>query len=218
MITIEVIGMNHYMLGDYSAATTKHIANLYEVGEEEIFFHSGDLRLYHNGVDQTSWHTLVRVHAPKKFEIFEKNVANYLLTSLVDYILNAHIEFVYFDETHTYEHLNKEYPAFFPKDESDDEYIEEDYEDDEDFSDEELFEGNAFEGFEEKLAQKMAHQDNEVKMCECGHQHECCNHTSPACGVVCECGERCSHHNHHDHDHECCCGNDCGCSHHKHHN
>ncbi|MCH5180213.1 MAG: hypothetical protein J1F32_03245 [Erysipelotrichales bacterium] len=219
MITIEVIGMNHYMLSDYSHMHTKQIANLFETSENEIFFYSGDLKLFHDGVDQTSWHTLVRIHAPKKYEPFEKNVAKYLLDTLTDYILNAHIEFTYFDEHHSYEKLNHEYAPFFPREESDEEYVEEDYEEDEDFSDEELFEGNAFEGFEEKLKARQSESDEE-KMCECGHQHVCCNGKSPACGKFCACGERCSN-CHHAHDHECCedddCDCDCGCDHDHHH-
>lgn len=221
MITIEVIGMNHYMLSDYSHMHTKQIANLFETSEEEIFFHSGDLRLFHDGVDQTSWHTLVRIYAPSKYHAFEKNVAKYILDTITDYILNAHLEFIYLEEAHTYEKLNREYAPFFPREESDEEYIEEDYEENEDFSDEELFEGNAFAGFEEKLqAKAQKAEKEEVKMCECGHQHECCQGTSPGCGKICICGERClttkhkrseycegeeceegDHHCHHGHHH-----------------
>lgn len=213
MITIEVIGMNHYMLMDYSKMHTKQIANLFETSEDEIFFHSGDLRLFHAGVDQTSWHVLMRVYAPHKYHPFEANVAKYLIESMLDYILNAHVQFVYVDEGHYYEKLNNDYPAFFPdephdEDDYDENEDEENIDDDEDFSDEELFEGNAFAGFEEKMKQKA----NEEKMCECGHQHVCCNGKSAGCGKVCVCGERClttkhhdEHHNNHDHDHHECC-------------
>ena len=72
-------------------------------------------------------------------------------------------------------------------DDYDEDEDEEDIDEDEDFSDEELFEGNAFAGFEEKMKQKA----NEEKMCECGHQHVCCNGKSAGCGKVCVCGERC---------------------------
>ncbi len=211
MITIEVIGMNHYMLGDYSHMHTRAIANLFEVDESEVYFYSGDLKLFHDGVDQTSWHTLIRVHAPKKYEPFEKNVAKYLLDTMTDYILNAHVEFNYFDEKHTYDKLNHDYAPFFPREEDDDQ--EEDYEEDEDFSDEELFEGNAFEGFKEKLKEKQ--NNHAEKMCECGHQHVCCEGKSPACGKVCACGDRCATTAHH-HNHECGHG-ECECRHqHKH--
>lgn len=221
MITIEVIGMNHYMLSDYSRMHTKQIANLYETSEGEIFFHSGDLRLFHDGVDQTSWHTLVRIYAPTKFHSFEKNVAKYLLDTLTDYILNAHLEFIYIEEAHTYEKLNSEYAAFFPREESDEKYVEEDFDEEEDFSDEEMFEGNAFEGFEEKLISK-ANDNKEKKICECGHQHECCQATSPGCGKVCVCGERCQTNKHNKSE---CCECDeceeqeshCHCGHHHEH-
>ena len=222
MITIEVIGMNHYMLADYSHMHTKGIANIFETKESEIFFHSGDLRLYHDGVDQTSWHTLIKVHAPRKYEAFEAVAAKYLLESFTDYILNAHVEFYYFDEKHSYEKLNNEYAQFFPREEVDEEDEDYDGEENEDFSDEELFEGNAFAGFEDKLKEqeKKKNKEPEKKMCECGHQHECCNGTSPACGKVCVCGERCLTDEHH-HEHCECCEDDCDdehdcCSHHNH--
>lgn len=208
MITIEVIGMNHYMLGDFSKMHTKKIADLFETSEDEIYFYCGDTKLFHQGVDQTSWHTLMRVHAPHKYHPFEENVAKYLLVSMTDYILNAHVEFVYFEEEHSYNKKNTDYPDFFPEEKYEDEYEEEDYEEDEDFSDEELFEGNAFEGFEEKLKEgkKDKEKEDHKHMCECGHQHECCEGRSPGCGKVCACGERCHDECHH-HEHHCDCKN-----------
>lgn len=128
MITILILGLDQYVVGHYSKDATPNIANLLETSEEEINFYSPyESLLFHNGVEQTSWNTLVYVKLPQKYEPFEHALADYLLETLKDFTINVEVNFEYIKEGKTYEYINHDYPRFLTEsnfreesDESDD--------------------------------------------------------------------------------------------------
>ena len=144
MITIQILGLDQYVVGHYSKDTTANIANLLETNEEEINFYSPyESLLFHNGVEQTSWNTLVYVKLPKKYEIFEHKLADYLIETLKDFTINVEINFEYIDEGKTYLFINHDYPRF-------------------------LTEENIHDG-EENEDENGEHEEHE---CSCGHHHD----------------------------------------------
>ena len=165
MITISVLGLDQYAVGHYSKIHTKNLASLFETSEDNISFYAPNSYVFHNGVEQTSWNTIVRIHAPHKYECFESKVAKYILNTLKEFTINLSIEFYYYEESHHYSYLNKEYPHFI----TDDNIV--DVEEDELAEGEELCEENMFEGFEEKL-EEAAHNHEEHHCC-CGGNHHC---------------------------------------------
>ncbi len=113
MVTIEVLGLDQYVVGHYSKDCTADIANILETSEDEINFYSPcDSLLFHDGVEQTSWNTLVVVRIPKKYELFESKLADYLLETLRDFSINVEINFEYIAEGKTYSFVNSDYPRF----------------------------------------------------------------------------------------------------------
>lgn len=166
MITISILGLDQYVVGHYSGDNTKNLANLYEVSEDDISFYAPNCYMFHNGVEQTSWNTLVRVHAPEKYKVFESKISQYLLNTLKNFSINVAVEFFYYDGDHRYEYINKAYPRFL----SEDNLVNVEEEELEDG--EELYEGNIFEGYEDKLEE--AYQESEEcddDECECHHHH-----------------------------------------------
>lgn len=166
MITIQVLGLDQYVIGHYSKDSTADIANLLETSEDEINFYApNDSLLFHKGVEQTSWNTLVYVKAPKKYEVFEDKLANYLITTLKDFSINLEINFEYIAEGKSYEYINSDYPRFLTEknimqvnmDDSDEDDETEDGSDPRDRSDldynnpDELYLGDAFEGHQGEL-------------------------------------------------------------------
>ncbi|MCQ2801372.1 MAG: hypothetical protein MJ222_01790 [Bacilli bacterium] len=186
MITITIYGLDQFTVGHYSREHTANLAQLFETKGENISFYSPNAYVFHNGVEQTSWNAIVKVNAPEKFEVLEEKVAKYLMETLKEFSINLSVEFYYYHSHHRYEHINKEYPRFI----TDDNLVNVE-ESDED----ELYEGNVFEGMEEKLeaayAEKEAHECNcHGDYCDCDDDCECeCEDEE------CECGE-----------HECHCG------------
>lgn len=157
MITISVLGLDQYVVGHYSKDHTKNIASLFEVGDEKVSFYAPNAYMFHEGVEQTSWDTIVRVHAPCKFRIFEDKVSKYLIQTLKEFTINLAIEFYYYEDENRHEYINTEYPRFLSEDNVvnvEEESLEEG---------EELCEENMFKDFEEKLGEKE---------CSCTHHHK----------------------------------------------
>ncbi len=169
MVTISIYGLDQYTIGHYSKDHTKNLANLFEVSEDNVSFYAPDAYVFHNGVEQTSWNAIVKVNAPEHCENNEKAIAKYLIETLKEFSVHLQVEFYYYHSHHHYEHINKDYPRFIKEDNlvnvEEDEY------------DGELYEGNIFEGFEEKLEEASKRKEEEAK-----HHHDC------------DCG--CDHHKH----------------------
>lgn len=174
MITIQVLGLDQYVVGHYSKDCSADIANLLETNLDEINFYSPcDSLLFHNGVEQTSWNTLVFVKIPSKYKPFEDKLAHYLLETLKDFSINVEVNFEYIEEGRTYAYINDDYPRYLTEDnfsnEDDDSFDEEgechddcchhdhDEADPRDRADldynnpDELYLGDAFEGHQDEL-------------------------------------------------------------------
>lgn len=158
MITIQILGLDHFVVGQYSREHTGNIAQLFETEDQNVSFLSSDGVYFHEGVEQSSWNALVLVRCPHRHEACESAVADYLLKTLTLYSINVQVEFVYFHDHSYYESISSAYPRFISADQIRD--VSGDYGDEEEEapspeeeapSEEELFTGNAFEDFEERL-------------------------------------------------------------------
>lgn len=145
MITITLIGLDQYTVAHYSKDHTKNLADLFETSEENILFVATDSLTFYKGVDQPSWNSIVRVNAPTKFEAVSKTVAKYLISTLKDFSINLAVEFYFYHDHDRYEHINPDYPRFLTEDNI------ANVEEEELPEGEELYEGNIFEGYQDKL-------------------------------------------------------------------
>ncbi len=163
MVIISIYGLDQYVVGRYSKEHSANISSLLEVGEDDLVFYSPNAYVFHNGVEQTSWNTIVKVNAPEECEKLEDKVANYLIQTLKEFSIHLVVEFSYYHKHHRYEYVNKEYPRYISEENvvnaEDEEYQEGD----------EIYEGNMFEGFEEKYEEAHHHCDGEH--CDCKHKH-----------------------------------------------
>ncbi len=178
MITIQILGLDQFVVGHYSKDHTENIANLLEVDEEEVNFYAPNSMVFHKGVEQTSWNTIVNVLCPHRFESFEKALSDYLLRTLCEFSIHLTIVFTYYHDHSEYVYLNDKYPRYLKGENIKEAEVSFEFgmpdmgEDDDDEADEhehcehhhheeeeeEVFLGNAFEGFEEDLEKK--HRDN----------------------------------------------------------
>ncbi len=169
MVTLTFLGLDQFVVGHYSKDHTKALANLFEVEEDDLDFVAPNNMVFHNGVEQTSWNVTVKVFAPEECQPLEGKVAKYLLDTVKDFAINVRVVFEYFHEHRIHESLNPDYPRFITEsnivsDEYDPGFDDEDGDmpdprdrADLDPNDEnQLFLGNAFEGFEEKLEKARA--------------------------------------------------------------
>jgi hypothetical protein len=156
MITISILGLDQYIVGRYSKDHTGNLASIFEIEEDEICFYAPSAYIFHNGVEQTSWQTIVKISAPTKYKVLQKNVADYLLKTLAEFSINITVEFNYFEKDNEFSKVNSEYPRYI----SDDNVAEIEDEGEEELTDADLlnedkvYTGNAFAHFEEKNKEK----------------------------------------------------------------
>src|SRR5574344_1118069 len=117
MITICILGLDQYVVGHYSKDHTGNLANLFETSPDDVNFYAPQSMVFHDGVEQTSWNTIVIVKAPHRYEVVESKIADYLIKTLSEFTINLEVEFQYFEEGHHYQHINETYPRFI-KDEN----------------------------------------------------------------------------------------------------
>lgn len=157
MITIKIFGLDPYMLTEVSNDITIKLAQLYEVKKDEISFISSEGVYLHEGVDQTSYNVYVEVNAPHELEVLEEDAFKIITNYLKLVAINIKCVFYYFEAHHFHSFNNEEYPSFLKDIETtsefneDEEEVLEDLKNDKMPSDDDLFLGNAFEGFEDKL-------------------------------------------------------------------
>lgn len=112
MITISVLGLDQYVVGHYAKDHTANIAALYETSADDVSFYAPSAYLFHAGVEQTSWDTLVRVLAPQKYLKKEDSISRYILRTLKDFSINVTVIFEYYEEEHRHFFRNEKYPRF----------------------------------------------------------------------------------------------------------
>lgn len=151
MITITINGLDQFVVGRLSRDLTKSLANLYEVKEEDINFVAPNSMVFHDGVEQTSWHVLVTVSAPKKVQVIQKQVAEFLIESIKDVAIHVEVLFAYYLADEHIERINHDYPRFITEENivNVDEEADHNHEDDD-----ELYDGDIFNELEGKVKGK----------------------------------------------------------------
>jgi len=159
MINLSFYGIDPYLLRGLSKDLTKPLANLCECKEEDILFVGSECLICHDGVEQNTWYSLVRVELPDNLHSLESKIFDLIKTYTTTCTINVEVYFIYYHLHSKYVHLNPDYPRFIDEsneviyDQQEINYEEDEHECDHDHEhdEEELFEGNAFEGFEDKI-------------------------------------------------------------------
>ena len=116
MITLTIYGLDQFVVGRLSREMTHNLADLYEVSEDDINFIAPNNMVFHYGVDQTSWNTLVKVNAPKKVMVLQDDAARLIMDMIQGPTINVAVEFYYYSEDNRYEKINEDYPRFITDD------------------------------------------------------------------------------------------------------
>jgi hypothetical protein len=182
MITISVLGLDQFVVGHYSKDNSANLVNLFECGEEDLNFYAPNSMVFHNGIEQTSWNTIIIVRAAEKYRFAEDKVAKYLLKTFSQFSIHVQVQFEYISEAATYEQINDDYPRYIrednivkTEDEGDDDMNDSDEDDSEpnpadhaelDPNDpNQIYLGNVFADFDKKVAEqeKESHSSTDNK-------------------------------------------------------
>ncbi len=112
MVTINIYGLDQFVVGELSARISKDIAKLYEMDEDEIHFISTNNMVFHEGNEQTSWRVFVEVTAPKKVEVLQEQMFMLLKHHISEVAIHLDVLFKYYSVDHHLNSRNNEYPLF----------------------------------------------------------------------------------------------------------
>lgn len=112
MITVNVYGLDQFVVGDVSIPLTKNLAKVYEISEDDINFISSNNMVFHAGVEQTSWRVIVELNVPKKLEVLQDQALEVLNHYLSEVSINIEVFFHYYLYDHHASHVNKDYPLY----------------------------------------------------------------------------------------------------------
>ena len=146
MVYIKVVGLDQFIVGRVSRDYTDKIANLYEMDEDEVNFVAPNCMIFHRGVEQTSWHVLVNVMAPKKVLVLQDQMSDLIKAAFANVTINLDIVFSYYSEDDYDFYRNNDYPRYISEDNIVDDEVE--YED---VDDDEIFDGDIFASVKTKL-------------------------------------------------------------------
>lgn len=153
MINIHIYGLDQFLVGDLSKEITPLLAKLYEVSEDEINFIVSNNMVFHNGVEQTSWRTIIKVEAPEELEKVQKQASDILLHCLDEISIHVELLFIYFCRHDHFEKINPDYPKYLTEENTVNIDTEYDENMEEGEGDDEIYTGDIFED------------------CKCGHNH-----------------------------------------------
>ena len=150
MVFVEIFGIDPYMLRQVSRDLTPKLAKICETDENSISFYAPEGLLVHNGVEQNAWNITIKVFMNYKYQIHRKEIIDLLVSSFSKIAIHITVAFTYHQKEEVYGFVNSDYPLFLTEnnivDEDDEEFEDDDVDDLND-----VFSGNAFEGFEDKL-------------------------------------------------------------------
>ncbi len=154
MILISIFGLDQFVVGKYSSEHTENLALAFECSEDEINFYAPYSMIFHKGVEQTSWNSLVVVSLEEKYRPFEEKAVDYIFKTLKDFCIHIEIRFDYHANGSAYKLINDDYPLYLTENNIV-EAEEETFEEDNLPNDDELYTGNVFEGMEDKLEKAL---------------------------------------------------------------
>ena len=148
MITVNIYGLDQFVVGDVSIPLSKNLAKIYEVSEDDINFISSNNMVFHAGVEQTSWRVIVELNVPKKLEVLQDQALQVINHYLSEVAINIETFFHYYSSGHHALHVNKDYPLYLEEQkeiEYETEYSEELEEGE---GEDEIYTGDIFEGLD----------------------------------------------------------------------
>ena len=146
MITVNIYGLDQFLVGDLSVQLGKDLAKLYEVDEDDINFVAPNAMVFHQRAEQTSWRVIVEVNVPKKLEVLQEQATQVIVHHIKQIAIHVEILFKYYLSDHHHLEINEEYPLYL--EEQPDVEIETEYPDDieEGEGEDEIYTGDIFEG------------------------------------------------------------------------
>jgi len=142
---IEIFGLDKYVVATLSEQLHLPIIKLTKVNENNLFFSVFESMIFHQGVDQNAWHTIIRIFLVETDMKYQEELKSLFIEALKDQTIHLHFEFYPQSKQNIHHVIREDYPLFVS--ESNEVKIEEELTP----SNQDIFHGNVFEGKEKDL-------------------------------------------------------------------
>jgi hypothetical protein len=142
---IEIFGLDKYVVATLSDQLHLPLIKLTKVNENDLFFSVFESMIFHRGVDQNAWHTIIRIFLVDSEMKYQEEMKTLFIEALKDQTIHLHFEFYPQSKQNIHHVIRDDYPLFVS--ESNEVKIEEEVEP----LQQEIFHGNVFEGKEKDL-------------------------------------------------------------------
>ena len=112
MITISLLGLDPFISQQVSASIMKPLCQALGCSKDEIMVFAPEGFLFHGADDQTDYHVLARVSAPKRYMAQQDKAATAITSGLQRHAIHVAVEFSYFEDKDRYEAFSADYPRF----------------------------------------------------------------------------------------------------------
>lgn len=142
---IEIFGIDKYVVATLSEQLHSSLVKLTKVDENDLFFSAFETMIFHRGVDQNAWHTVIRIFLVDSQMIYQEEIKKLFIEALKDQTIHLHFEFYPQLRQNIHHVIREDYPLFVS--ESNEVKVEQEL----DPQTQEIFHGNVFEGKEKDL-------------------------------------------------------------------
>jgi hypothetical protein len=142
---IEIFGLDKYVVATLSEQLHVPLIKLTKVNEKDLFFSVFESMIFHQGVDQNAWHTIIRIFLVESDMKYQEEMKTLFIEALKDQTIHLHFEFYPQSKQNIHHVIREDYPLFVA--ESNAVKIEEELTP----STQDIFHGNVFEGKEKDL-------------------------------------------------------------------
>lgn len=149
MVIVNFSGLDIFLVGELNKAVHSKVAAAYGLDDEDVIFKASDSFIFYKGTEQTSFNLLIKIDAPEEYVDSEEMVASILMEASKNYSVHVRILFSYYDPTHYYERVNKDYPEYIEENQEVD-IDDSEYNDEEEYDEESLYTGNVFKDLDEE--------------------------------------------------------------------
>jgi hypothetical protein len=142
---IEIFGLDKYVVATLSEQLHEPLIKLIKVNEKDLFFSVFESMIFHQGVDQNAWHTIIRIFLVESDMKYQEEMKTLFIEALKDQTIHLHFEFYPQSKQNIHHVIREDYPLFVA--ESNSVKIEEELTP----PTQDIFHGNVFEGKEKDL-------------------------------------------------------------------
>jgi hypothetical protein len=109
---IEIFGLDKYVVATLSEELHLPLINLTKVNENDLFFSVFESMIFHQGVDQNAWHTIIRIFLVESDMKYQEEMKTLFIEALKDQTIHLHFEFYPQSKQNIHHVIREDYPLF----------------------------------------------------------------------------------------------------------